>query len=280
MEIFADSGSTNTTWVVTKNNEIFDFFRSSGLNPLHLSKLKITNEIYSCFNNLQNKNEVKKIYFYGAGCINNDTNIKIQSSLLKIFTNAKIEIDSDIKASSIALFGNNSGVSCILGTGTNVAFWDGTKNHQTTASLGYILGDEGSGAFIGKLILQNYLRKKFSAELQFKLDEFLKLDNSQVIQTVYNSNESKKFLASLMLFAKENPKNKEISKIINESFQLFVETFLLNIDNIDEFQIGFCGSVAYHFKDNLEQIMSANNLKIHKVIKDPMLELINFFKNK
>lgn len=279
MEIFADSGSTNTSWVVTENFEIQDFYRSKGLNPLHLSIENITNEIYDCFLNLQYKNKVTKIFFYGAGCINKDTNLKIKSALIKFFPKANIEIESDIKASSIALFNHKPGISCILGTGANVAFWDGTNNHQTTAPLGYILGDEGSGAYIGKQILQYYLRKKFSTELQLKLDKFLKLDFSQIIQTVYKSNESKKFIASLMLFAKENSDNEEINKIVNESFQLFVETFLINIEKIDEFQIGFCGSVAYHFKDNLEQIMSANNLKIHKVIKSPIFELIKYFKN-
>jgi glucosamine kinase len=280
MVIIADSGSSTTNWAIINKNQEVKFINSNGLNPLHLSENEILSDLELIFNISIDRQEVRKIIFYGAGCISHEINRKIELPLSKLFPNASIEIDSDITAASIALFGNDAGISCILGTGANVAFWDGTQNHQTTASLGYILGDEGSGAYIGKKILTEYLRKNFSEELHFKLCDFIKINDNQIIQTIYKTNESKRFLASVMIFAKENIENEEIQKIIYDSFQKFIQIFILKIENVSKLPIGFCGSIAFNFEPILQKVMNANNLKINKIVQNPLFELVEYFKEK
>lgn len=277
MIAIADSGSSKTLWAIIDKNALPLIFSTKGYNPYHTDSESIIRDFCHTSQQWYKNNDIEHVYFFGAGCADENKKQIIRNALSVIFPQAELNVSSDLHGASIALFGNKSGITCILGTGSSAALWDGIKLYQNTPSLGYILGDEGSGAFMGIRFLRAYLRNEFDKETAEYFAQHIKLSHSEILDKIYNHNEAKPFLASFVNLMSTKTENRLIKNIVEDSFQQYIKTFILTIPNYRKFSIGFCGSPAYYFSQLLLEALQTFGLSSSKIIQSPMDGLIEFY---
>ncbi len=281
MYIFADSGATKTRWLITDSSgTILKEFKSLGLNPYFWNSRDIFDEIKKNFPEDEQEISVEKVFFYGAGCENHDKYQSLSDALETFFPVAIIYIYSDMLGAARALFNNKEGIAAILGTGSNSCVFNGHTVYRKTVTLGYILGDEGSGAHIGKLFIKKYLEGGFNEELTDKI----KLETGATIETVkeriYSKPQPNKYLASFCNFVNDNLKEPEILNIVENTFRDFFKMHIKPFPESKYLPVSFCGSVAFYFKDVLSKIANENNIKISQIIQDPLEGIIEYHKEK
>ncbi len=278
--IIADSGSTKTQWNIISNNKQIKEIFSQGINPYFISEEDIVRLLLMKFDKQAERKGVEKVFFYGAGCSLKEKCDIVYSAISKVFTNAIIEVESDLLASARAVFGNTKGVSCILGTGSNVAVYNGNSFTDNINSLGYALGDQASGANIGKELVRAYFQKEMPIDLRILFKQTYNIDLGTVLDRVYKQEYPNRYLASFAPFASENIENSFVKRIVTKAFREFVEFQLKSVEfDKNEYKVAFVGSIAYYFKDILSSVLLQNNYKIGKIIKAPMDGLLNFHCN-
>lgn len=278
MILIADSGSTKTDWALcnTKEHTIKNY-NTIGFNPYFID----TDAIYDALNeNLLNKVDVtniNKIYFYGAGCSTDNKKNIVYNALKKAFNTATIEVNHDLLGSAKALLGNTSGFAAILGTGSNTCIYDGKNCIANIDSLGYLLGDEGSGSYIGKKLVRDYMRKLMPSNLleEFR-NEFSLTSNEQILHTLYNKPSPNRYLASFCRFTTLHKNNSYISDIVSESFQDFFRNIVSKYPNYQNYTFNSVGSVAFAFKNILEEIAMTNGMQVNRIIKSPIQQLAEY----
>ena len=279
MILIADSGSTKTIWCCVENdNNNTILCNTSGINPFYLN----TNEIIQLLNNefkLHNKN-ISSIFFYGAGCIHEKKEV-LYNALKSYFNAENIFIESDLFGAAHSLCQNKAGIACILGTGSNSCYYDGVKIVQNITPLGFILGDEGSGAFLGKKLIADILKNQLSKDLSKYFFEEHPLSTNQILDNIYRKPFPNRFLAQFTKFIAKHINHLEINMLVNTSFQEFITRNILQYENALHLPINFTGSVAYIFKANLEKVIHDNNLKMGTISQNPIEGLIRYhLKNK
>ncbi len=276
MKLIADSGSTKTTWVLIENSQSRKVFTSEGYNPFFIKTPAI---IESLKNNLLDKltpNTVSEIHFYGSG-VSNSENIKIINDAFEVcFPNSKIFIDHDLLAACRALLGKEKGFAAILGTGTNTAIYNGDKVELNIDSLGYGLGDEGSGTYIGRLLLRNYLRDFMPEELRKSFKNHFITDKLEILKSIYEKPLPNRFLASFASFSSQHISHPFIQNIVEESFHDFFENIVSHYPNYTNYQFNCVGSIAFYLKDILEKTAADFGMKTGKIIQSPIDELVKF----
>lgn len=278
--LIADAGSTKTNWsLISNDNEEIIRFVTKGINPALQNSLEITERIKDIVNRIPEVT-VSDIYFYGAGCVGTVQKNKIKDSLKKFWKNARIEIESDIFCAAKALFGSSEGIACILGTGSNSCYFKDNKIISRIPSLGFILGDEGSGAALGKRLLNNVFKKQLSISIIENFNFEFHLSVEELINRVYREPMPSSFLASFSLFLKKHLKEPEIHTLIISEFDSFFEKNIIPYDNYRSINIGFIGSIAEHFADLLIESAHKYEIKISKILKDPMPSLEKYFSEK
>jgi N-acetylglucosamine kinase-like BadF-type ATPase len=274
--LIADSGSTKTDWILTTAENSILEVETMGINPVRDSQ----DAIFDVINNnlapkiLQDYN-IREINFYGAGCIAPYKD-NVKEVLIKVFgTNSKIAVESDLLGAARALCGNKAGIACILGTGSNSCLYDGKDIISNTSPLGFILGDEGSGAFLGKTLVGNVLKKIFSSELQEHFLRKFNLTPSIIINKVYREPMPNRFLASLVPFLAENREEAEIHDMLIWAFRQF---FVRNVKAYGhpEMKINMVGSIAFYFEKEITEAAAKEGLKIGKILKKPVQEIADF----
>lgn len=272
--LIADSGSTKTHWVLKNDKGIIREFYSQGINPLFVSTENII-DIISKIISHDEMMSISIINFYGAGCKGVEKCEIIKSAFSKLFPNALIVAKSDLLGAAISLFANNSGVACILGTGSNAAIFDGSEFTDSISSLGFILGDEGSGSYMGKILIRDYFQHNMPDNIYSKFNTRFSLEYSEVINSVYREQYPNRYLAQFTVFLSENRGEKYVESLLEDSFQAFVDNQLskLGFDK-KNIEIGFVGSIAYYFKDTLKKILLKNDYTIGNVYKEPIQGLI------
>lgn len=275
--LIADSGSTKTHWMLLKDDGTQQELFCTGINPYFMDE----NQIVDLINKSIPKKVLSKadeLYFYGAGCSNNDKCTIVNNALSRVFANSKIEVSNDLLASARALFGSNNGIACILGTGSNAAVYNGVDFDDKINSLGYMLGDEGSGAYIGKRLLIDFLHNDMPKDLYQKFAKEYNLNFHDVLDRIYKQDFPNRYLASFTPFASKNIKDSYIIEIIESSFDAFIKYQLdsLNFDKATA-SIGFVGSIAYHFKEILQSRLELNNYKLASIISAPMDGLVEYY---
>jgi glucosamine kinase len=277
MLLIADSGSGKTDWALLGKNFAPLVFQSPGCNPFHCSEEDISRLINSHFPIELNLNEISEVHFYGAGC-KGEPNISFMSNVFsQIFQNAHIHVLSDLHAAGIALFGHDTGIVSILGTGSSSALWDGSTLTQFTPSLGYLLGDEGSGCRMGMRFLRTFLRKEFKPDSMSFFSKNIQLSEEEILHKIYREKEPKAFLASFVPLLEQQISDSDVRNIIKDSFQEFITAHLLNIPGHETLPIGFCGSPAYFFRDILNEALEKFGFSAHKIIRKPIAALIGHF---
>ncbi len=276
MLLVADSGSSKADWILTLSDTETIPFRTSGINPFFLSE----KDIIKIFQNTPEiqpyTDQVKEIYFFGAGCSSPDRREHISNALSKIFKNAFVSVDIDIIASIYATAGNSKGICCIIGTGSNITYFDGSKIHESKHGLGYILGDEGSGTWLGKQLITSFLYGKMPADLSDSFYKNYKIDKESVIKHVYQQPAPNFYLASFAPFLSEHISHPFIIDIIKRGFNEFIETNIKSYPDYKDQTCHFVGSIAYHFSDILKELCLANEIKVGKILKHPIEELSRF----
>lgn len=276
MIVIVDCGSTKAEWAFLDDGKIVEKHTTNGFNP-NFCELELLSSIaLDNTHNCIDSECIKKLYFYGTGCGNETNIIKVRSVLESVFINAEIFVHSDILGSCHAIFGRQSGIACILGTGSNACLYDGNNIVKRAISLGYVLGDEGSGCHIGKKIVHDYFYGLMPNDLRVIFEETYNLTRENLIEKVYKSPQPSRFLASFAKFSKENIDNQYITKLIKESFNEFIDYHVLPLSS-HETKIGFVGSVALHFQDILFQCLKEKNLQLGEIIQHPIDGLTRYY---
>ena len=280
MILIADGGSTKADWIAINNekNEVFRV-RTLGLNPAVVPEEELHNRIINMFQLIHIKEDVTEIHFYGAGCGTPKPAKILEDVLQNIFVNAKINVAEDMLAAVYAASGKEPALVCILGTGSNSCYFDGENVQMKTASLGYILMDEASGNYFGKLLIREYYYNKMPNDIAKKFNEDFNLDADYIKKNLYRTPNPNMYLASFAKFMFEFKEEKYIKRIIKRGFQEFFKYRVLPFEKTSETPLYFIGSIAYYFKDILEKVAKKNNLKVTGVIQRPIDNLLEYHKH-
>ncbi len=283
MILIADSGSTKTDWaLINPENNSVTSYHTVGYNPYFIDTEGIC---YSLSENLVkyfDTDLVDELHFYGAGC-STQSKIKIvEDALTKVFPHAKIIVGHDLLGSARSLLGNEKGFAAILGTGANTCIYDGIDCVENIDSLGYLLGDEGSGSYIGRKILRDYMRNRLEPDLQERFKERFQIENKeQIYQTLYTTKFPNRYLASFCKFADEYDTHPYIRNKVRDSFRDFFKNLVSKYPNYKLYTFNCVGSVGYVFSDILVEVANSYDMRVGKIIQSPLNDLVQFhIKNK
>jgi len=268
MKIIADSGSTKTLFLLIEHNREH-FVTTDGINPFYQNiediEKTITNQLLP---QIEKKESVESIEFYGAGCTTEKSAI-VKDALLNIFPDANIFVGSDLLGAAKALCGNNPGIACIIGTGSNSALYDGEKIVANVSPLGYILGDEASGAYLGKLLVADIFKNQAPASIIEKFYKKYNISSAEIIDRVYRKPFPNRFLASFAPFISENLDDEYCKALVTSSFKNFIRRNIKQYPT-KNIPINFVGSIAYYFKDILKEVIEDEGLIMGIIKKSPL----------
>ena len=272
MILIADSGASTTDWRILDGQGKIEQAQTIGFNPYYQPIEQFDREIREVLVP-QIKPEIKKIFYYGTGC-SSDKNRKLIRNVLEVFfPEAHIEIWHDLLAAARALCGTEEGIACILGTGANSCYYDGTKIVDNVTSLGYILGDEGSGAYLGKKIVADYLRKDLPEKLWDQFKKRFPFDRDEILDRVYTQEMPSRFLGSFSHFIFQHVKEPYCYKLVYDSFSEFFEKNVMKYNRHDKIKAHFTGSVAFYFSDILRQVANDKGIILKNVLESPIAGL-------
>jgi len=276
VRLIADSGATKCEWCVLENGKKKKTIYTQGISPYFLSGPQIISllekELLPKLKNIT----VQEIYFYGTG-LGNPNNVKIVKAVFKkLFPKSKTEVQNDLLAAARALCGKSKGIACILGTGANSCFYNGKKIVKNSPGLGYILGDEGSSAYLGKKVVQYYLYNTYDEELKARFEKRFMVTPMEILENVYKKPLANRYLASYAIFLAENRGHYMIENIIEDGLNDFFFTHLYKYRESWTHPIHFVGSIAFGFKDVLKELCSTYELELGRVLKAPMQGLIEY----
>jgi glucosamine kinase len=275
MILIADSGSTKTDWVLINEKEQFHY-KTIGYNPYFINSDNIYYSLTEKLVTQFDPSVVTSVYFYGAGC-SSDQNITIvNQALTRCFVNSKVSVGHDMLAAARALLGNKRGFAAIIGTGSNTCIYDGKDVENNIDSLGYLLGDEGSGSYIGKKLIRDYLRGYLPGELEKKFREKYNLMPVTIFDSLYNKPLPNRFLASFCVFADENKDHPYIRKIVKESFGDFFANLVSMYPHYKEYEFNCVGSVGFIFKDILAEVSVSYGMNPARIIHSPIDDLVSY----
>lgn len=271
MILIADSGASKTDWRLLHNGKI-EQAQTLGFNPYYQPEEHFDKEVREALLP-QVKHPVEAIYYYGTGCSSERNRQLVRNVLQRYFTQAYIEVWHDLEAAARALCGRDEGIACILGTGANSCYYDGTRIVENVTSLGYILGDEGSGAWMGKQILSDYLRKDLPPKLWDLFKKRFPLSRDEMLSRVYSQEMPGRFLGSFAHFIFQHLHEPYCYKLVYDGFCLFFEKNVCKYNKAAELPIHFTGSVAFYFSDVLRQAGADKGLQVQRIVESPMAGL-------
>ncbi|MGE0078586.1 MAG: hypothetical protein AB7S48_12055 [Bacteroidales bacterium] len=279
MIIVADSGATKTDWRIIDGNSKVANFETIGLSPYFNTEADFMSALRHNFPTDINPDDIKSVYFYGSGCGVQERGENVANYLQLFFSNARVSAQSDALGAARALFGNEQGVVIILGTGSNITYYNGTRLESKTPSLGYALGDEGSGAYMGRLLLRSFLYGYLPADLSAKLSEKYNVQLSHILNMTYSSPRPSAYLASFVPFLVENISHPAITKIVDEALFMMYKHHLEVFSNLSELPIGVIGSVGCLFSERLNLIAGQNGFSVSKYLRYPIEHLVQYHTN-
>lgn len=275
MFIVAESGATKTDWAVFQNGEVVKRLTSKGLNPFLMEPEDIASEIISKVIKVFPE-RIQEVYFYGAGCILDKA--EMMEDLLKdLFYTPQVHVMTDMLAAAHALSGNDAGIVCILGTGSNSCLYDGNAIIENVPPLGYILGNEGSASHIGKAFLADLLRGMLPEGLKEEVLEEIGMDYGSIIDRIYRKNDGNALLSSLAPAIRKRTHIAKVHQIVMESFRTFLRRNVALYGRQD-LPVHFVGSIAYHFEDILSQACFIEGYQIGTILKSPIEGLIEYYR--
>lgn len=275
MILVADSGSTKTEWKILNNDIARESKFSSGINPYFLSDI----EIYDLFQKeIRDFSDFKfnKIYYYGTGCNSEAKNNTVKKALSRFFSADEIFIGTDLLGAARSLCQAEPGIACIMGTGSNSCFYNGSVIVSNVAPLGYILGDEGGGAVIGRKLLSGILKKQVPQKIIDCFFDTYKITPSEILENVYMKPFPNRFLGQFAKFISSNIDVPELQDIIISSFDDFLKRNVLQYPESKFLPVHFTGSIAYYFRSFIEDTLTRNKLKTGIITLSPMENLVKY----
>ncbi|WP_075589796.1 ATPase [Labilibacter marinus] len=277
MILIADSGSTKTEWQLIESKHPSQTCFTKGINPFYQSVEDIIISLKSDYSLI--KDNIDNVYFYGAGCANEEQNNIVKEALSSFFNGADIQVNSDLLGAAHSLCQDKPGIACILGTGSNSCYYNGKEIIENVSPLGYILGDEGSGAVLGKLLMADLLKNQLPSEIQQLFYETYKLTPQDIMNAVYKEPFPNRYLAQFSQFMIQQIHHPEIEAIVSQSFNDFINRNLLQYSRYAELPIHFTGSIAFYFKQPLSKAIQQHSLQLGQVTASPMQGLIEYHIN-
>ena len=275
VKLIADSGATKAEWCLLKNGRKKTIF-TQGISPYFLNTDQIHQLLETELKPKLRKEEVHEIYYYGTGCANPDNARSVKKAISRSFKETKVEVTHDLMGAARALCGHDKGVACILGTGSNSCFFNGKKIVKNSPGLGYVLGDEGSGAYLGKKVIQYYLYGTFDDELRGRFDLTYMTTAPEILENVYKKPLPNRYLAGFARFLADNRGHYMIENIIEDGLNDFFFNHLCKYREAWSLPIHFAGSIAFGFKDVLQQLCNSYEFELGHVMKNPMEGLIEY----
>jgi glucosamine kinase len=278
VKLIADSGATKCEWVLLNKGKK-KTITTQGISPYFLNAEQIVLLLEKEVKKKLSSVEVDEIFYYGTG-IRNAENLKtLKTCLKKVFPKTKIEVNDDMLAAARALNGNKPGVACNLGTGSFSLFYNGKKISKEVLGHGYVLGDEGSGAYLGRKVLQYFLYNTYDEELMARFNAKYNTDRTEILDNVYKKPYPSRYLASFAMFLAENRGHYMIENILEDGFNDFFFNHLYKYRETWTHPINFVGSIAFGFRDVLKELCASYELELGKVLKNPMPGLIEFHRS-
>ncbi|WP_336513802.1 N-acetylglucosamine kinase [Pollutibacter soli] len=275
VKLIADSGSTKAEWCLVKGKSRKTIL-SHGISPYFLNKDQIIRLISEEVLPSIEKDKVDEVFYYGTGCLSKTNAAMVKSALKAVFPAAYIRVNHDLAGAAISVCGKGKGVACILGTGSNSCYYNGNKIVKNSPGLGYVLGDEGSGAYLGKKVLQYYLYNTFDDELRALFDAKYVTTQSEILDHVYKQPLANRYLASYAMFLAENRGHYMIENIIEDGINDFFFHHICKYRESWTSPIHFVGSIAFGFADVVETLCSNYEFKLGKISRNPMDGLVDY----
>jgi glucosamine kinase len=273
--LIADGGATKCEWCLLHEGKKKKV-DTQGISPYFLDVAGIGQVLDRELLPALKKIPVDEVFYYGTGCANPDNRKIVQKAIRHAFPDAKIHVTHDLMGAALALCGPTKGISCILGTGTNSCYFDGKKIVKNSPGLGFILGDEGSGAYLGKKVLQYYLYNTFDEELRYKFDAKYATNSKEILESVYKQPLPNRYLAAYTLFLVENRGHYMIENIIEDGLNDFFFQHLCKYRESWKLPIHFVGGVAYGFRDVVKELCGSYEFELGRILRKPMDGLIKY----
>ncbi len=276
MVVIVDSGSTKADWKIIHANGAQELVTTMGFNPYFHDEDRIEKELNKEFIKKVKVADVNKVYFYGAGCSDKEKCDIIHRGLSRIFKNTSlIEVDHDLLACARATCGTQPGIACIIGTGSNTCLYDGKKVIDNVSNLGFLLGDEGSGSHLGKLLIQGYFYRELPPDVEELFVKEYGSDKIEITNKIYGKSPNV-YLASFAKFFSQHRHHFYIQKLVSDAFGTLITRHILKYKDCHNMPINFIGSIAYHFEDILKMALQEHDLKPGIVIQKPIDNLVAY----
>ena len=271
-----DAGSTKADWRFFDKNGNSDEVNTMGFNPFFHSSDKIGKELLAAFNGNVQSDIVQQVFYYGAGCSDRLRCSIVEEGLKIVFKNAVIDVDHDILAAARATCKDEPGIACILGTGSNSCAFDGEQVVDNITNLGFLLGDEGSGSHLGKMLIQGYFYREFPEDIKTAFEAQFPLSKRDFLNRIYGEESVNVYLASFAKFISAHKDHFYIQQLVSNAFGEFIKRHVSKYKDHTKLPIHFIGSIAFHFANILKTVLAERNLVSGLIIKKPIDNLLQY----
>ena len=275
IKLIADSGATKAEWCLVNGGKVKTIF-TQGISPYFLNTEQITDLLIKELKPKLKNASLDEVFYYGTGCANPENAKSVKKAISKVLPGSKVAVTHDLMAAARALCGRKKGIACILGTGSNSCYFDGKKIVKNSPGLGYVLGDEGSGAYLGKKVIQYYLYGTFDDELMGRFDVTYTTNKAEILENVYKKPLPNRYLAGFARFLADNRGHYMIENIIEDGLNDFFFNHLCKYRETWTLPVSFAGSVAFGFKDVLQDLCDSYEFELGRVMKNPMEGLLEY----
>lgn len=274
------SGTKTAIWKIAKDGKTIAECTMPGINPFFVDQKALLQQLNKKTILINHAEQIKTIYVFAAGATSQERKNELAASLALFFKFSKITVEDDLQGAAIAACFHESGIVGILGSGANCAYFDGKSLEGNNFGLGFILGDEGSANYLGKIILKYYLQEKLPADLLKKFRKKYDLSRSEILERVYKKPLAQQFLSSFLDFFIENRDHEYIQQLIDNAFERYLYIYMLPTMKLHPGkEIHFVGIVAGNFQDRLRLVAERNGFEITTITKEPIYNLLNYYSN-
>lgn len=275
VKLIADSGSTKAEWCLVRGNRKDTFF-TQGISPYFLNGDQIGQLLRTELLPSLGKAKVEAVHYYGTGCLRKENANVVKRALRSVFPDADVHVDNDLLGAARSLCGDEKGVACILGTGSNSCYYNGKRIAKNSPGLGYVLGDEGSGAYLGRKVLQYYLYNPFDEELRAIFDNTYAITAPEILENVYKKPLANRYLASFARFLADNRGHYMVENIIEDGLNDFFFHHIIKYRESWIMPVHFTGGIAYGFRDVITELCGNYELTLGHIRKNPMEGLVSY----
>ncbi|MFD2572357.1 N-acetylglucosamine kinase [Spirosoma soli] len=277
MLLIADSGSTKTDWRLCASDGSVRAVHTDGFNPYYQTTDRVVQALQTQLIPQLADEAVTDVFFYGAGCSGPTVNYIIEDALRAVFPNLRTaDVNSDMLGAARAAASDQPGIVCILGTGSNACCYDGLQITHGIQTLGFWLGDEGSGGYLGKTLVRLYFQERLPADLRQAFLDRYGLDRPTLLENAYQKPFPNRYFAAFTPFLSEHITHPYVHQMVTDAFSLFLTTYITSFRESSQWPVHFVGSIAYYFEEALRKAVLQSTLQMGRILKAPVEQLIEF----